>query len=203
MSKRLPTPDTRADTRKVILEAGTKSILKKGYHQCGLAEILEEAGVPKGSFYYYFASKEDFGLQLIDNWRERYAEAEQCLADRSQPPLVRVRQFFEARYQLFRNAQCQYGTMVGTLYAEMAAHNEAFRQRVQEILADWLEQLTDCLIEAQKAGALRVDLDARSLAEFCLISWEGAVQRTKTVQSSAPLDLFFQVIFGNLLTKCK
>jgi hypothetical protein len=57
MSKRALKPDTRTDSRGAILEAGTRVILKKGYYQCGLAEILQEAGVPKGSFYYYFPSK--------------------------------------------------------------------------------------------------------------------------------------------------
>jgi TetR/AcrR family transcriptional repressor of nem operon len=201
MSKQSFKTDARADTRKVILEAGTKSILKKGYHQCGLAEILEEAGVPKGSFYYYFPSKEDFGLALIENWLEKYAEAEQWLHDGSVSPLTRVRRFFEERYRMFQRARRQYGCMVGTLFAEMAAHNETFRRRVQEILTAWLDQIAECLVQAQRAAEIGADLDARAMAEFCLISWEGAVQRGKTVQSIAPLDLFFQVIFDSLLTK--
>ncbi|WP_281561494.1 TetR/AcrR family transcriptional regulator [Thalassomonas sp. RHCl1] len=54
-------------TRDIILEAGHKAITAKSYHACGLKEILDLAGVPKGSFYHYFKSKDDFGLQLIEN----------------------------------------------------------------------------------------------------------------------------------------
>jgi TetR/AcrR family transcriptional regulator, transcriptional repressor for nem operon len=91
--------------------------------------------------------------------------------------------------------------VVGTLYLEMATHNETFRRRVETLLAAWQERLTDCLVQAKQAGEIAADRDPASLAEFALISWEGAVQRARTVQSTTPLDLFFRVIFGTFLTK--
>ncbi len=193
--------EPRADTRRLILEAGIRSVLRKGYDQSGLAEILQEAGVPKGSFYYYFASKEDFGLQLIEHWLENYNEAEASLQDQKLSPLMRVRRFFEARCRLFKRLKREYGTVVGMLLLEMATHNETFRCRVDRVLADWQAQLTGCLVEAQRAGEIGPDRDARTLAEFCLISWEGAVQRARTTQNTAPLDLFFRVIFETFLVK--
>jgi TetR/AcrR family transcriptional repressor of nem operon len=81
----------------------------------------------------------------------------------------------------------------------MANHNETFRRRVQQILNAWLEQLAACLAQAQKAGEVGVTLDARALAEFCLISWEGAMQRARTLQSITPVELFFKIIFDNFL----
>jgi TetR/AcrR family transcriptional regulator, transcriptional repressor for nem operon len=196
-SKREP----RADTRRTILEAGIRSVLRKGYDQSGLAEILQDAGVPKGSFYYYFASKEDFGLQLIEHWLENYGEAEASLKDQALSPLMRVRRFFEARRRLFKKLKREHGTVVGMLLLEMATHNATFRRRVEQVLADWQEQVTRCLVEAQRAGELDPDRDARTLAEFCLISWEGAAQRARTIQSTAPLDLFFRVTFDTFLVK--
>ena len=92
-------------------------------------------------------------------------------------------------------------TVVGMLFLEMATHNETFRCRVEKVLADWQQQLTDCLVAAQQAGEIASDRDARTLAEFCLISWEGAVQRARTIQNTAPLDLFFRVVFESFLVK--
>jgi TetR/AcrR family transcriptional regulator, transcriptional repressor for nem operon len=201
MTRPPPKREPRADTRRIILEAGIRSVLRKGYDQSGLAEILQEAEVPKGSFYHYFASKEDFGLQLIEHWLENYSEAEASLKDETLSPLARVRRFFEARCRLFKRLKREYGTVVGMLLLEMATHNETFRCRVEKVLAGWLEQLTGCLAAAQRAGEIGPDRDARTLAEFCLISWEGAVQRARTVQSTAPLDLFFRVIFETFLVK--
>ena len=164
--------EPRADTRRIILEAGVRSVLRKGYDQAGLAEILREAGVPKGSFYYYFASKEDFGLQLIEHWLENYSEAEASLRDETLCPWSAVRRFFEARCRLLKRLRREYGTVVGMLLLEMATHNETFRCRVEKVLADWQQQLTGCLVAAQQAGEIAPDRDARTLAEFCLISWE-------------------------------
>jgi TetR/AcrR family transcriptional repressor of nem operon len=191
----------RTDTRQAILEAGIKSVLQKGYHECGLSEILQEAGVPKGSFYYYFASKEEFGLQLIEYWLENFVEAEAALGNEALSPLTRVRQFFEARCRLFKRLRRQHGAVVGTLYLEMATHNETFRQRVETLLVAWQHRVTECLKLAQQSGEIAADQDPAALAEFCLISWEGAVQRARTVQSTTPLDLFFRIIFGSVLTK--
>ena len=56
----------RQNTRQKILEVGAEIIHLKGYNHTGLQEILQAAGVPKGSFYNYFKNKEDFGLQVID-----------------------------------------------------------------------------------------------------------------------------------------
>lgn len=193
--------EPRADTRRTILEAGIRSVLRKGYDQAGLAEILQEAQVPKGSFYYYFASKEDFGLRLIEHWLENYGEAEASLQDESLPPMTRVRRFFEARCRLLKRLRREYGTVCGMLLLEMATHNETFRCRVEKVLAEWQRQLTGCLAAAQKAGELNPDRDPRTLAEFCLISWEGAVQRARTTQNTAPLDLFFRVVFESFLIK--
>src|SRR5262245_9110999 len=131
--------EPRADTRRVILEAGIRSVLRKGYDQSGLAEILREAKVPKGSFYHYFASKEDFGLQLIEHWLENYSEAEASLQDRTRSPLMRLRRFFEARCRLLKRLRREYGAVVGMLLMEMATHNEVFRCRVERVFADWQE----------------------------------------------------------------
>jgi TetR/AcrR family transcriptional regulator, transcriptional repressor for nem operon len=193
--------EPRTDTRRTILDSAIQTVLEKGYHQCGLTEILNRADVPKGSFYYYFASKEEFGLQLIDHWLENFAEAEESLADKSSSPLERVRGYFEARARLLKRFAKEFGTVVGTLHLEMASHNETFRCRVENLLTRWQRDIAACLNEAQQNGEIATDRDANILAEFCLISWEGAVQRARTLQSPAPVDLFFEIIFGSFLTK--
>jgi TetR/AcrR family transcriptional repressor of nem operon len=199
MTKSTLKREARTDTRRTILESAIQTVLEKGYHQCGLTEILNRANVPKGSFYYYFSSKEDFGLQLIDHWLENFRDAEQTLGDESLPPLARVRGYFEARANLLKRFAREFGMVVGTLHLEMANHNETFRRRVEQLLAHWQEKIAACLAQAQAAGELRRDQDPSTLAEFCLISWEGAVLRARTLQSQAPVELFFEMIFGSFL----
>src|SRR5262245_52257018 len=83
-------------TRDKILEAGAQAIADKSFSSCGLAEILERAGVPKGSFYHYFESKEDFGVALIERAIEDHlAWLRPVVSDRKRSPLQRLRGVFE------------------------------------------------------------------------------------------------------------
>src|SRR5712672_776258 len=83
-------------TRSDLIEAGTALILEKGYNHCGLDQILKLAGAHKGSFYYFFKNKEDFGLQVVDSYAEqRLANLDRFLSDTDYRPLERLRRFFE------------------------------------------------------------------------------------------------------------
>ena len=53
------------DTRERLVRTGVAILTEKGFSAVGIEEILASAGVPKGSFYYYFGSKEEFGGTLI------------------------------------------------------------------------------------------------------------------------------------------
>src|SRR5579863_3982110 len=77
-------------TKQNLLEAGTTYVIEHGYHHSGLNEILAASNVPKGSFYYYFASKEDFGLQILSHFAEQnFALLQRFLDDESLTPLER------------------------------------------------------------------------------------------------------------------
>ena len=175
----------RADTRHAILEAGIKVVLTKGYHECGLSEILQDARVPKGSFYYYFASKEEFGLQLIEHWLENFAEAEATLKDESLSPLLRVRRFFEALPCIQKAAPPVRHRRWHPCTWRWQPTTKPSVCRVERLLAAWQQRVAECLAQAQQLGEIHAGQDAAALAEFCLISWEGAVQR-RTIQSTTP-----------------
>ena len=55
----------RTHKRDDLIRVGRDLIVRQGFNATGLSDILTTAGVPKGSFYYYFESKEDFGLAII------------------------------------------------------------------------------------------------------------------------------------------
>src|SRR4051812_24744047 len=90
--------DVRPDTRAQLIEAGTQIMLEKGYNNTGIAEVLQIVGVPKGSFYYYFNSKEDFGLQIIHAFdEERTRTLEHFLGNKSKSPVQRLKAWCEER----------------------------------------------------------------------------------------------------------
>ena len=87
-----PGPSAKTTTKAALVDAGTRLILEQGYHQTGIQDVLQAAGVPKGSFYYYFPSKEAFGQAVIAQFAAAYlARLEQYLRDTTASPLTRLR----------------------------------------------------------------------------------------------------------------
>jgi len=184
-------------TRDALLEAGRRMFLERGYNHSGLEAVLQAAGVPKGSFYYYFENKEDFALQVLDRFVECFtAEIDRHLTDANLSPLERLRKLSEQACQRLESQQCRNGCLVGNLSQEMADQNEAFRVRLEEIFIGWVERFATCIRQAQAVGEISDQIDAWELANFWLNSWQGAVLRAKTMRSTAPLRTFVKVIFG-------
>jgi len=191
---------SKETTKAILLETGKQLFLAKGYSSTGIEAVVQAAGVPKGSFYYYFGSKEEFGLQVIDRFAEEArANFERCQGDTSLPPLGRFRRYFEEACARLEVQECRTGCLVGNLSQEMAAQSEAFRVRLEEIFEGIIDRYVAGLKGAVEAGEIPPGQDLRALAEFCLSSWQGAILRAKTARSIRPIRTFIDIVFGSLL----
>jgi TetR/AcrR family transcriptional repressor of nem operon len=180
----------------MLLDAGKKIFLERGYNQSGIEAIVQAVGVPKGSFYYYFDSKEAFGVQVLNRFAECLnADLDQYLNDPSRTPLERLKRLVDDRCTRLEMQQCRNGCLIGNLSQEMADQSEVFRARLDEIFRGWVGRYAQCLREAQEAGEIPDHLDVEELAEFWLNGWQGAILRAKTIRSTAPLRIFQNVIF--------
>ncbi|BHO58354.1 TetR family transcriptional regulator [Burkholderia contaminans] len=183
----------------MLLRTGLEILTEKGFSATGLDEILGRAGVPKGSFYHYFDSKEAFGLELIDRYAEFFArKLDRHFSQPERSPLARVRAFVDdARDGMARHAYSR-GCLIGNLGQEMGTLPESFRARLRATFEDWQHRLAECLRAAQQAGELADSADPAELAAFFWIGWEGAVLRAKLERSDGPLVLFAQFFFNGL-----
>lgn len=190
---------SRESTRDVLLEAGRAVLLERGYNHAGIESILHAAGVPKGSFYHYFNSKQDFGIQVLNRFAaDISAELERHLGNAGLSPLERLRSYGESVCERLESRQCRSGCLVGNLSQEMADQSEAFRSRLEEIFNVWRDRLAVCLAEAQACGDLTSEVDAASLAELWICGWQGALMRAKTSRNTAPLKTFLRLMFAGL-----
>lgn len=191
----------RSTTRNELICAGSRLIARQGFNGTGLNAILAAAKVPKGSFYYYFTSKEDFGLAVIEHLDAEYsARLDQLLLDKRTSPLARLRTYFQAGIDEVRAHDYGHGCVIGNLSQELAAQNETFRGRLDTVFADWSRRLACCIDEAREAGEITSTTDSRQLAEFILNGWEGAIMRAKLMRSTAPMKSFADLLFRYLLT---
>ena len=185
--------DGGLETRQALVRAGVGLLTEQGFCATGIDEVLSRVGVPKGSFYHYFTSKEAFGAELIDSYATYFDhKLQRWLGDRRRPAVQRLGDFMaDARRGMERHGY-RRGCLVGNLGQEMASLPDAYRARLIEVLLGWQARVQRCLEEAREDGELADDRDCAQLAAFFWIGWEGAVLRAKLEQRAAPLDCFAQ-----------
>ena len=194
----------RIHNKEDIVQAGLDLVLSKGFNATGVESILKQANVPKGSFYNFFSSKEDFALAIIDKYVADMAEnLHTVLSSESLPPLERVRKSFETIIKAFEGNDCSKGCLIGNLSQEMADQCESVRQRLEDSLQMWSKVLSGLLLQAQKEGAISADMDVDMLSENILSSFQGAVLRAKVKKSSEPLRIFMHLYFDVFLSDQK
>lgn len=187
-------------TKQRLLDAGMAMLLEHGYHDLGIQALLEATGTPKGSFYHHFVDKEDFALQVIDQYMGQvHAGLDACLGDTERPPLERVRRFFETVQQNYRK-EGYLGCLLGGLGQELAGVSEVFRQKVEGCFSEIARRITVCLEEARERGDIPAESNPRRMASLLVDCWEGAALRSRLRGSPAPLkamlDFYFQSAVG-------
>lgn len=187
------------ETRERLLRAGVAALTEKGFTATGIDEILKWVGVPKGSFYHFFASKEAFGAELIALYAAYFArKLDRFFLDERLPALQRLAAFCQDAEQAMARFNFRRGCLVGNLGQEMNALPEAYRAQLIDVLLDWQARTERCLEAARLAGELPQDTDCARLAAFFWIGWEGAVLRAKLERQAQPLQTFSQLFLAML-----
>mgnify|MGYP000052290431 CR=1 FL=1 len=180
------------DTRAELIRSGLEQLTESGFASSGIDQILRKVGVPKGSFYHYFASKEAFGQAVIENYANFFAnKLDACLLDESYTPLTRINNFVESAKNGMIRHQFKRGCLVGNLGQEVDLLPESFRQLLIDIFVCWQHRLASCLKAAQRQGEISNSANCELFAEYFWIGWEGAVSRAKLVQDTKPLENYF------------
>lgn len=180
------------DTKAELIRSGIEQLTESGFSSSGIDQILKKVGVPKGSFYHYFASKEIFGQAVIKNYADYFAnKLDICLLDESYPPLTRINNFVESAKAGMIRHHFKRGCLVGNLGQEIGLLPESFREQLIDIFLCWQHRLANCLKIAKIQGEIADTANCELLAEYFWIGWEGAVSRAKLVQNTKPLDIYF------------
>ena len=179
------------DTREALLRAGMQVLTESGFTRSGIEPILKSIGVPKGSFYHYFQSKEAFGLAVLSRYR-RYFETklDKFLLDSAIAPLERLQRFAQDAQDGIVRHEFKRGCLVGNLEQESSLLSEAFQEQLQATYQSWQVRVANCLLESQKQGEIDSQCNINDVSQAFWIGWEGAVHRARLVKSTQPLSLF-------------
>jgi TetR/AcrR family transcriptional repressor of nem operon len=188
----------RPSAREGIVQAGLKCLVEKGFNAVGVQDITDTAGVPKGSFYNHFVSKEALGVEIVERYGANQTRRE-ILTDPSVPPLQRLRRHFDRISALFAESHFKRNCILGGFSAELANQSETIRESLLKLYGQWTKDIEATIAEAQIKGEIANKTKASDLAAFLLDSYEGALLRARVERSRKPFDRFMKFAFGQLL----
>ncbi|MDZ7840909.1 MAG: TetR family transcriptional regulator C-terminal domain-containing protein [Gammaproteobacteria bacterium] len=188
------------DTRSALVSAGMREMLLGGYDSVGIAGVLSRTGVPKGSFYHYFESKEVFGRAIVEAYAAQWRAVRKATFARADlEPLERLHAHFLELEQDVMAQEGMGGCLLGNLSQLMASRSNALRRAIETAFQEWQEDMVDVLKKAQRAGELRADADLEEIAALVIEAYEGALMRAKSQASMATLERFREVTLKRLL----
>jgi len=188
------------DTRLKLIQAGKKAVLNGSFHSSGLQQILAEAGVPKGSFYHYFKSKEDFGVAIIEfSVEHQLTWMQNILCDEKMSPLKRLQFFFDSGRQWLKKNQFRQECIATKLGSELGQTSEPMRQAIKAGMTQKSKLLAECIRDGQREGEIDPEHDPAELAAFIFNGMEGVMIRMSIDRKMKPIDVFLSMLFDRVL----
>jgi TetR/AcrR family transcriptional repressor of nem operon len=187
----------RHSVREKIVETALERFQIQGFNGCGVQDITDAAGVPKGSFYNHFKSKEALAIEVLD----RYAAGGRfdLLATPEVPAIDRLKAHFSFFAERIAGWGFERGCLLGNFSTETADSNPAIRAAMADSFERWTGLVAGVIEEARADGAIAERHDPATLARFLVHAFEGAIAGARVARSRRPFDDFFAVAFGTLL----
>lgn len=185
--------ETKGDlTKKHLINVGSRLFHLQGYKNTGLSQILKEAAVTKGSFYFHFEDKEAFGLAILEFYIELFkASSKEHLNNNRLSPLEKIAAFHHYHLNYLADNHYQCGCLLGNFSQEMSSLHPQFAEKIAEAFDDMASSVSDVLCEGILMGDFKSIDDIDAVSNFFVNSWEGALVRMKSVKNEAPLENWY------------
>lgn len=170
----------------------------QGYHGTGLQEILDAVNVPKGSFYNYFGSKEDFAAEVIQHYIDPFiTQLTTYLQQSDTDALGAIQHYFDEIIAELEKNGLKGGCLLGNLMGEIGDTSDVCQKSLRSAVTRYRNLLQSGLAKAQQQGTVRLDKSAEEMADLLLNTWQGALLRMKIEKSAAPVKQCCQDLLGD------
>lgn len=187
--------------REQILDHGVQLLMMHGYHGTGVKLLLDTVKVPKGSFYSYFESKENFTAEAITYYIEPFlTKLEFYLNNQDIDGLTALKSYFESLTQDLERTDFKGGCLLGDMMGEISSVSDVCRQALKTAVGRYCALLERGIKSAQQKGVVRADICAETVARLLFDAWQGALLHMKVEQSIAPLQRFSDELLDRYIT---
>lgn len=181
--------------REKLLDQGVHMLLTQGYHGTGIKEILDIVQIPKGSFYNYFSSKEEFAAEAITHYIDPFIQRlNMHLQDPQLDALSALKRYYAELISEVEKSGYKGGCLLGNLMGEIGDTSEICNRALKSAVERYKKLQQSALVRAQQEGTVRKDRSAESMADLLVNNWQGALLRMKIEQSVQPLQEFYQTL---------
>ena len=181
-----------------LLDEGVALLMRQGYHGTGLKEILDAVNIPKGSFYNYFGSKENFAAEVIVHYITPYLnQLNQYLDESEGNAVAALNRYIEESIAELERTDFNGGCLLGNLMGELSDTSDLCRIALQNALNDYRNVWEEGLRRGQTEKRIRADKSANEMADLWVNAWQGALLRMKIEQSTEPLKQCYSQLLGD------
>jgi TetR/AcrR family transcriptional repressor of nem operon len=185
------------ELREKLLDQGVALLMEQGYHGTGLQELVQSVGVPKGSFYNYFPSKEAFGAEVVKHYVDPFIkQLDTHLQRKDVCAEVALRAYFEELIEETERRDFKGGCLLGNLIGEIGDTSDLCQTSLRGAVHRYRDKLREGIARAQREGSFRTDMEAKEMADFLVNVWQGALLRMKIERSVRPLTQFCDMLLG-------
>ena len=191
----------KPSNRDKLLTEGLRVVHERGFGGASVRDIVAAAAVPQGSFTNHFASKEAFGLEILNLYYvASCALLDSTLRNQSLSPLQRVGTYLDANANRLDETGIRNGCLFGNFIVEASEHSEVIRARVVEILTELEQSIATCLHAAVMAGELPSGFACEETAAVLVSGLQGATLMARAQRKREPLERFKHTLFTRILT---
>jgi len=196
--------DGQFTTRDRLISEGMRQLLAHGYEGVGIGPILKAVDVPKGSFYYFFQSKDDFVVAVIEAYEEKYRRLrEHFFTDTSLRPLARLDAYFAALEAEYRTDAPYAGCLYGIIAQGAAGRSTVVLDTLATSFARWEKSIQGVLAAAQQDGDIDIEENINDLTASIVDAYEGALIRAKAKEGASAFTRFREIVLRRLVSPTK
>lgn len=187
-----------SELRTRLLDQGVALLTEQGYHGTGLQELVQSVGVPKGSFYNYFPSKEAFAAEVVTHYLDPFiAQLDDYLARENLSAAEALKAYFDALIEETERSGFKNGCLLGNLIGEIGETDDLCAASLRTAVRRYRDKLRQGIARAQAEGSLRREMAAEDMADLLVNFWQGALLRMKIERSVRPLRQFVDLLLGD------
>jgi AcrR family transcriptional regulator len=179
-------------TREHIMATAESIILNRGYSGTSIEEIINEAGITKGGFFYHFKGKNDLARNLILRYLDNDLVFFSGLADRArsltEDPLQQFLLFLKLMAEAMQDLPSTHpGCLVASFTYEAEQFDEDVRKLNAEGVLSWRRIFGEMLEKIEEKYPLKIDKQTGDLADMLTSVIEGGIIMSKLLEDKEML----------------